>query len=125
VKQVQQVLLLPVRPQGQEQQPAQVLQKKLYQQQRKQTSQLKNLTCVNHEECQRLTKNGQFLLKDPYLPEVLEQVQGPELVQLLQVQQQIWAVQKWHHHSLELPWQVSRNCCASIRRKSFSRLHRQ
>ena len=40
----------------QEQQPvqgqplAQVLKKKLYQPQRKQTSQLKNLTCVNHEK---------------------------------------------------------------------------
>jgi hypothetical protein len=48
---------------------------------------------VNHEECQRLTKNGQFLLKDSYLPEVLEQVQGPELVQLQQMRQQIWAAQ--------------------------------
>ena len=40
----------------QEQQPvqgqplAQVLKKKLYQPRRKQTSQLKNLTCVNHEK---------------------------------------------------------------------------
>ena len=51
---MQQVQQLPVRPQ--EQQPvqgqplAQVLKKKLYQPQRKQTSQLKNLTCVNHEK---------------------------------------------------------------------------
>ena len=116
---MQQVLLQLVQGQPLEQ----VLQKKLYQQRRKQTSQLKNLTCVNHEECQRLTKNGQFLLKDPCLPELLEQVQGP--VQLQQVPQQIWAVQKWHHHNREPLWRVSRNCCASIRRKSFSRLHRQ
>ena len=51
---MQQVQQLPVLLQ--EQQPvqgrqlAQVLKKKLYQPQRKQTSQLKNLTCVNHEK---------------------------------------------------------------------------
>ena len=91
---MQQLLLLPVRPQGQQPvqvQPLEQVLKKLYQLQRKQTSQLKNLTCVNHEECQRLTKNGQFLLKDPYLLGV--QARAQELVQLLQVQQQIWADQ--------------------------------
>ena len=50
---MQQVLLLPVRPQGQQPvqvQPLEQVLKKLYQLQRKQTSQLKNLTCVNHEK---------------------------------------------------------------------------
>ena len=54
---MQQVQLLPVLLQEQQpvqgrslEQVLQVLKKKLYQPQRKQTSQLKNLTCVNHEK---------------------------------------------------------------------------
>ena len=42
-----------------------------------------------------------------------------------QGQEQLWAVPKWHRHSQGPLWPGSRNCCASIRRKSFSRLLRQ
>ena len=85
----------------QEQQPVQgrsleqVLQvlKKMYQPQRKQTSQLKNLTCVNHEKNLQQQMSGQCWQSDLYLLGGQVQARAQELVQelLQQVRPPIWA----------------------------------
>ena len=84
----------------QEQQPvqgqplAQVL-KKMYQPQRKQTSQLKNLTCVNHEKNLQQQMSGQCWQSDLYLLGGQVQARAQELVpeQLQRVRPPIWAGQ--------------------------------
>ena len=87
----------------QEQQPVQgrsleqVLQvlKKMYQPQRKQTSQLKNLTCVNHEKNLQQQMSGQCWQSDLYLLGGQVQARAQELVpeQLQRVRPPIWAGQ--------------------------------
>ena len=52
----------------------------------------------------------------------LERVLAQELEQ---VRERLWALQRWHHHSQVLQWQVSKSCCASIRQGCFSRLHQR
>ena len=39
--------------------------------------------------------------------------------------ERLWVPQRWHRRNQVRQWQASKNCCASIRRKSSSRLHRQ
>ena len=82
----------------QEQQPVQgrsleQVLKKMYQPQRKQTSQLKNLTCVNHEKNLQQQMSGQCWQSDLYLLGGQVQARAQELVpeQLQQVRPPIWA----------------------------------
>jgi len=49
--------------------------------------------------------------------------QGLAQVQV-QVQVLLWAAPQSHRRSQGRQWQGSKNCCASIRRSCFSRLHR-